>query len=68
VGELEDEPRLAHPRLADDRRHLPVTVSGELLGVAELLQLRVAADEARQPAPGAPACSRVRAGPAPVTS
>ena len=52
VGELVDEARLAHPRLADDRRHLTVTVAGELLGAAELLQLGVAADEARQPAPG----------------
>ena len=59
VGELVDEARLAHPRLADDRRHLTVTVAGELLGAAELLQLGVAADEPRQPAPG----GRLQAGP-----
>src|SRR4029450_12499178 len=53
VGELVDESRLAHPRLADDRRYLAVTVARELLSVAKLLQLGVAADEARQPAPGA---------------
>ena len=52
VGQLVDEARLAHPRLADDRHHLAVPVSGDLLGAAELLQLGVAADEARQPATG----------------
>ena len=40
------------PGLADDRHDLPVAVAGELLGAAELLQLGVAADEARQPARG----------------
>jgi hypothetical protein len=29
--ELVDDARLAHPRLADDRRHLTATVTGELL-------------------------------------
>ena len=52
MGELVDEARLAHPRLADDRCHLAVTGASELLSAAELLQLSVAADEARQPAPG----------------
>jgi hypothetical protein len=44
-----------------------VAAVGELLGTAELLQLGVAADEARE-ARRAAACRRVRAGPAPVTS
>ena len=59
MGELVDEARLAHPRLADDRCHLTVTVVRELLGAAELLQLGVAADEPRQPPPG----GRLQAGP-----
>src|SRR2546427_4537549 len=59
VGELVDEARLAHSRFADERRHLPVTGAGKLLGAAELLQLSVAADEARQAAPG----GRLQAGP-----
>src|SRR2546426_9289224 len=52
VGELVDEARLAHSRLADDRRHLTVAGTGKLLRAAELLQLGVAPDEARQAAPG----------------
>jgi hypothetical protein len=52
VDELVDEAGLAHARLADHRRHLPMTVAGELLGAAELLQLGGAAGEARKPAPG----------------
>ena len=53
VGQLVDEARLAHSRLADNRRNLTVPGVGELLGTAQLLQLGVAPDEARQPAPGA---------------
>ena len=67
VGELVDQARFTHPGLADERRHLTVTIGGELLGAAELPQLGVATDEARQSAPAA-AWRRVRAGPAPVTS
>jgi len=52
VGQLVDEPRLAHPRLADDRRHLPVPVACELLSAAELFHLGIAADEPRQSAAG----------------
>jgi hypothetical protein len=59
VGELVDEARLAHPRLADDRHHLTVTVARELLRAAELLQLGVAADKPRQPTPG----GRLQTGP-----
>ena len=59
MGELVDEARLAHPRLADDRCHLAVTGASELLSAAELLELSVAADEPRQPAPG----GRLQAGP-----
>jgi len=60
AGEFVDQARLAHPRLADDRRHLPVTVAGQLLGAAELLQLGVAPDESREPAPGGCLQSRPR--------
>jgi hypothetical protein len=67
VGELVDEARLAHPRLADDRRQLPVAGAGELLRAAKLVQLGVAATKRVSPR-RAPAWSRVRAGPAPVTS
>src|SRR5207245_10976674 len=52
VGALVDEARLAHSRLADDRRHLTVAGTGKLLRAAELLQLGVAPDEARQAALG----------------
>ncbi len=52
VGELVEKARLADPRLADNRRHLPTVVASELLGAAELLHLGIAADEASQPAPG----------------
>src|SRR5439155_5841522 len=48
VGELVDQTRLAHACFADNRRHLPVTVAGELLRSVELLQLGVPADESRQ--------------------
>src|SRR4029453_4616541 len=61
VRELVDQARLAYAGLADERRHLPVTVAGELLGAAELLQLGVAADEAGQAAPG----GHLQAGPPP---
>jgi hypothetical protein len=59
VEKLVDEPRLAHPRLADDRPDLTVAIDRELLGAAELLQLGIATDEAGQPAPG----GRLQAGP-----
>ncbi len=51
MRELVDEARLAHARLANDRRDLTMTVGRQLLRTAELFQLGVAADEARQPAP-----------------
>src|SRR5258705_6485926 len=53
MGKLVDETRLPPARLADYRHDLTVTIAGELLGAAELLHLLVAADEPRQPAPGA---------------
>ncbi len=52
MSELVDEARFPHPRLADDRRHLPAPGAGQLLGPAELLQLRGPADEPGQPPPG----------------
>jgi hypothetical protein len=51
MGELPEETRLAHARLADHRDHLAVPQAGPIEGPAELLQLRVPADEAREPAP-----------------
>jgi len=50
MGELVDEARLAHPRFANHRRHLTVTVARELLRATELLELCVAADEPGQSA------------------
>ena len=50
VGELVEQPRLAHPGLADDRHQLTAPGAGLLEGPAELLDLGVAADEARQAA------------------
>jgi hypothetical protein len=47
VDELVEEARLAHPRFADECHHLTLTADGKLLRAAELLQLDVAADEAR---------------------
>ena len=52
MGEFVDEARLAHPGLGNERHDLTVTVTGELLRPAKLLELGVAADEARQPATG----------------
>ena len=52
MNELVHQTRLAYPRFADDRHHLTVTVACELLGAAELRQLDIAADKARQAASG----------------
>jgi hypothetical protein len=51
VGELPEETRLADTWLADDGHDLAVPCTGPLQGLAELLQLRVAPDEAGE-APG----------------
>src|SRR5712672_1936923 len=48
MNELVYEARLAHPSFPDNRRHLPSTLLDKLLRAEELLQLGVAADEARQ--------------------
>jgi hypothetical protein len=50
--ELVEEAGLPHPGLADHRRQLAVAVGRKLLGAAKLLDLRVTAHEARQPAAG----------------
>ena len=52
MDEFVHQARLAHPRFADDRRHLTTTLAGKLLRAVQLLQLEVAADEARQATPG----------------
>ncbi len=51
VGELPEEPRLAHARLSDHRDHLAVPLARPVEGAAELVQLRAPADEAREPPP-----------------
>ena len=51
MRELPEEPRLAHARFPDDGDHLAVPQAGPIEGVAELLQLRGPADEAREPPP-----------------
>ena len=48
VGELVGEPRLAHPGLADDGDHLAVASAGLAEDPAQVLDLGVAADEARE--------------------
>ena len=52
VGELPEEAGLADAGLADDGHDLAVPGAGALQGLAELLQLRVAPDEAREAAGG----------------
>ena len=48
MNELAHQARLAHPRFADDRDHLASTTACKMLDAAELLQLDLAPDEARQ--------------------
>ena len=50
VGELVGEPRLAHPRLAHDGDHLPPAGAGLAEDPAQVLDLGVAAHEAREAA------------------
>jgi hypothetical protein len=47
MNELMHQTRLAHARFADDRHHLTVTLAGKLLDAMNLLQLDIAANEAR---------------------
>jgi hypothetical protein len=51
VKELPEEPGLAHARLPDHGDHLAVPLARPVERAAELLQLRGAADEAREPPP-----------------
>ena len=51
VHDLPDEARLAHARLPDHGDHLAVPEARPVEGVAELLQFRGPADEAREPPP-----------------
>jgi hypothetical protein len=51
VGELPEETRLAHARLPDHGDHLAVSQARPVEGLAKLLQLRIPADEAREPPP-----------------
>ena len=52
MRELVDQARFAHAGLANERHDLAVTVTGELLCAAELLELTLAAHEAGKPATG----------------
>jgi len=52
MEKLVHQARLPHSCFADDSHHLTVTLAGELLRAEELLELDVAADKARQAAPG----------------
>ena len=64
----QNEARLAHAGLADDRHDLAVPAAAQLPGAAELIHLGVAADEAGQPARGAPPGAGSAPAPAPVSS
>src|SRR5262245_6299341 len=46
--QLVDEPRLSHPRLAEDQKVLPLAVLRPLPAIHERRQLDLAADETRQ--------------------
>jgi len=52
VGELVGEPRLAHPRLAHDGDHLSPARVGLAEDPAQVFDLGVAPDEAREPSEG----------------
>ena len=52
VDQLEDEPRLADTRLADDGCHLSAAVSGLFQGTAELLDFGIPTYKTREPASG----------------
>jgi hypothetical protein len=49
LREFPEQPGLAHPRLTDDRDHLPLTGTGLLQRLAELVQRVAAPHEAREP-------------------
>src|SRR5712692_8003611 len=51
VSELPEEARLAHARLPDHGDNLTMPQARPVEGTAKLLQLRVPADEAREPPP-----------------
>ena len=67
VGELVDEPGLAHAGFAHDGDHLAATRASLFEHSAQVLDLGVAADEARKAAERR-RLKRVRAAPAPVSS
>jgi hypothetical protein len=67
VGELVDQPRLANPGLAHEGDHLAAGDASLAEDPAEVLDLRVAADEARE-APEGRRLQPRRAVPAPVSS
>ena len=52
MGELVDQPGLAHPRLADDGDYLAAARAGLTQDPAQMLDLRIAARKARQAAQG----------------
>src|SRR5215218_1728546 len=52
MNEFAHQARLAHPCFTNDRHHLTATVARKLLRAAELFQLDITADEARQATTG----------------
>ena len=68
VRELAEQARLADAGLADHRHDLAAPRPGLLQRLAQLLHLRVAPDEAREPARRARPAAAIRTGAAPVTS
>ena len=52
MDELVEEAGLPYAGLADHGDHLTVALAGPVEAVSQLLQLRGAADEAREPPPG----------------
>ena len=67
LGELIEEPGLAHARLPDDRHDLAMARAGPLQGLAEGLDLVLPPHKGGEDA-GRAACRRVRVGSAPMSS
>ena len=68
VGELVEQPRLAHSRLAHDGHHLALALPGAGQRLGQHLELALPPHEARQPARGGRLQARARTAGAPVSS
>ena len=60
VGQLVEQPRLAHTRIADQGDDLALSGRGQLARPLQRRQLALAADEGREPAPGCRLETRAR--------